>query len=214
MIVRDALLAHAQYLQQLQATTRAAAQTVDVEIHRLQAIVETLSQSPKLQERERDLRGFYGFAKAAVSGYADTRIVLYDLSGRIVFATNLPFEEPLSQTAISATVQRAAETRQSAVSDLFTASATRSLSLAILVPVIENDAVPFVLGVVFSPGSVSQIFRREPFPAGVLGVVIDRNNIILARTQSEAQFIGKPASASFLEAISDRDEGFDRIAFP
>ena len=43
----------------------------------------------------------------------------------------------------------------------------------------------------------------------MLGVVIDRNNIILARTQSEAQFIGKPASASFLEAISDRDEGFD-----
>ena len=106
IIVRDALQAHAQYLQQLQATTHAAAQTVDVGIHRLQAVVETLRESPKLKERERDLRGFYGFAKAVVSGYADTRIVLYHPSGRIVFATNLPFEEPLSQTAISATVQR------------------------------------------------------------------------------------------------------------
>jgi signal transduction histidine kinase len=209
IIVRDALQAHAQYLQQLQATTHAAAQTVDVGIHRLQAVVETLRESPKLKERERDLRGFYGFAKAAVSVYADTRIVLYHPSGRIVFATNLPFEEPLSQTAISATVQRVRETRQAVVSDLFTASATRTLSLAILVPVIENDAVPFVLGVVFPPESVSQIFRREPFPMGVLGVVIDRNNIVLARTQGEAQYIGKPASASFLEAIGDRDEGLD-----
>jgi hypothetical protein len=88
MIVRDALQEHNRYLQQLQATTRAVAQTVDVEIHRLQAIVETLRESPKLREHERDLRGFYGFAKAAVAGHPGTRIVLYEPSGRIA-ARNL-----------------------------------------------------------------------------------------------------------------------------
>ena len=208
MIVRDALQEHGRYLQQLQATTRAAAQTVDVEVRRLQAIVETLSESPKLRERDRDLRGFYGFAKAAVSGYPGTRIVLYDPSGYIVFATNLPFEAQ-SLSAISTTVQRVAETRQTAISDLFTSSATRSLSLAVLVPVTENDAVSFVLGVVFPPGSISQIFRSQPLPTGILGVVIDRNNIIIARTQGEAEYVGKPASASFLESLGGRDEGFD-----
>ncbi|MGC1411585.1 MAG: GAF domain-containing protein [Acetobacteraceae bacterium] len=207
MIVRDALQEHGRYLQQLQATTRAAAQTVDVEIRRLQAIVETLREAPKL--REHDLPAFYGFAKRAISDYPGSRIVLYEPSGHIVFATNLPFEQRQSLTAISTTIQRVAETRRPVVSDLFTASATRSPSLAILVPVIENDAVPFVLGVVVPPGAVSEIFRSQPLPAGVLGVMFDRNNIIIARTQNEAEYVGKPPSASLLESLGDRNEGFD-----
>jgi hypothetical protein len=209
MIVRDALQEHDRYLQQLQATTHAAAQTVDVEIRRLQAIVETLRESPKLSERERDLRGFYGFAKAAVSGQPDTRIVLYDPSGRVVLATNLPFAQPAPPTAIPTTVQHVAETAQAAVSDLYTSSGTRSLSLAIVVPVIENDVVAFLLGVVFPPRSVSQIFRSQPFPAGMIGLVFDRNNIIIARTQGETEYVGKPASADFLAALGGRDEGFE-----
>ena len=107
MIVRDALQEHGRYLQQLQATTRAAAQTVDVEIRRLQAIVETLREAPKL--REHDLPAFYGFAKRAISDYPGSRIVLYEPSGHIVFATNLPFEQRQSLTAISTTIQRVAE---------------------------------------------------------------------------------------------------------
>jgi signal transduction histidine kinase len=211
MIVRDALQEHDRFLQQLQATTRAAAQTVDVEVRRLQAIVETLRESPKLRERERDLRGFYGFAKAAVSAYPGTRIVLYDLSGHVVFATNLPFDGPAPPpTAIPTTLQRVVETRHAVISDLFTTSATRSLSLAIMVPVIENDAITFVLSVVFPPASVSQIFRSQPLPTGMLGVVIDRNNVILARTQGEAEYVGRSAIADFVKEIDGRDEGFDR----
>ena len=42
----------------------------------------------------------------------------------------------------------------------------------------------------------------------MLVVVIDRNGIIMARTQSETQFIGKPVQrVKFLEAISGRDAG-------
>jgi signal transduction histidine kinase len=208
MIVRDALQARAQYLQQLQATTWAVAATVDVEIRRLQAIVETLSEAPKLKdERERDLRGFYGFAKAAVHDQPGARILLYEPSGRTVFATNLPFGDPLPATAIPKIVQRVAETRQMVVSDLFTSSATRSLALAIAVPVIENDAASFVLAVVFPPEDVSQAFRNEQFPAGFLSLMIDRNGIIIARRQREPELLGHPASAEFLEAIVGRDEG-------
>ena len=72
MIVRDALQERGRYLQQLQATTRAAALTIDVEVRRLQAIVETLSEAPKL--RERDLPGFYSFAKAAVQDQPGARV--------------------------------------------------------------------------------------------------------------------------------------------
>jgi hypothetical protein len=205
MIVRDALQERGRYLQQLQATTRAAALTIDVEVRRLQAIVETLGEAPKL--RERDLPGFYSFAKAAVQDQPGARVLLYEPSGRVVLATNLPFGDPSPATAIPKLVERVAATGQMAVSDLFTSPATRSLSLAIAVPVIENDVVALVLAVAFPPAYVSQVFGRERFPTDFLSLMIDRNGIIIARKQSETEFLGRPASSEFLEAIDGRDEG-------
>ncbi len=204
MIVREAEQARDRYLQQLEATTRASAQTIDVEIRRLQAIVETLREGPKL--RERDLPGFYGFAKAAVAEQPGVRIALYDPSGGIVFATNLPFGERVPPTAIRPMVERVAATRRMMVSDLYIAAATRTPSLGILVPVVENDAVAFVLGVIFPPAYISQLLLGEALPNGVLGVVVDRNNIIIARTQDDAEYAGHPVSAA--TALSARDEGF------
>ena len=205
MIVRDALQERGRYLQQLQATTRAAALTIDVEVRRLQAIVETLSEAPKL--RERDLPGFYSFAKAAVQDQPGARVLLYEPSGRVVLATNLPFGDPSPATAIPKLVERVAATGQMAVSDLFTSPATRSLSLAIAVPVIENDVVALVLAVAFPPAYVSQVFGRERFPTDFLSLMIDRNGIIIARKQSETEFLGRSASSEFLEAIDGRDAG-------
>ncbi len=209
MIVRDALQERGRYLQQLEATTLAGARTVDVEIRRLQAIVETLREAPALRASDLDLVRFYRFAKAAVSGQPNTRVVLFDPSVRVVFATNLPFEGTWPPSAaIQKLVQRVKETRQTAIADLFTSPITRSPSLAIVAPVIEDGAVSFVLAVVFPPAYVSQIFRSQPLPTGVLAVLIDRNNIVLARTQSEAEYVGKPVVANFVEALRGRDEGF------
>ena len=41
--------------------------------------------------------------------------------------------------------------------------------------------------------------------------MFDRNNIIIARTQNEAEYVGKPPSASLLESLGDRNEGFDEL---
>ena len=64
-------------------------------------------------------------------------------------------------SGLQKTVQRVATTKQAEVSGFFIAGVTKVPSLAVVLPVIENGQPLFVVGVVFSPAIMSEIFKTS-----------------------------------------------------
>ena len=87
------------------------------------------------------------------------------------------------------------------VTNLFTTASTKKLSLSVIVPVIENGDVPLVLSVDFPPAYISRSFLHQLLPQGSIGMVVDGNHMVIARTAGEAEFLGHPASADFVISV-------------
>ena len=195
MIVRDALQERGRYLQQLQATTRAAALTVDVEIRRLQAIVETLSEAPKLRSANAT------FLASIVSPRRQFRPTGHaNCPLRAVGACRLCHQpavrgDPSPATAIPETVAaRRGNQADGGLRPVYLAGHQVPLARH-RGPGDRERRRCVCAGRGLPAGLRLADFRREPFPAGVLGVMIDRNNIILARKQSETEFLGSRSAS-------------------
>ena len=105
------------------------------------------------------------------------------------------------------TFEETLRTGRPAVSNLFAANAIGA-SVNIYVPVLRSNKVKFVVTAVLEPRVFMDILAQQKIPGDWVGTVLDRKKIIVARTRSQEQFVGKPAGPLIGKASDQVTEGW------
>lgn len=187
----------------LRETTRSLAANVAGEIERAEAVLQTLALSTSL--RERDHRRFYDKAKQA-SLIQGAPVALLEPGGRILLDTSLPFGTAGSVPCLDA-VRRAVETRSTALSDLCGEPAEGDPRVFVTVPVLENEAAPFVLSLALAPDFFQKRIAEQRLPPDWIAVVADRGGRIVARSHAHRQFLGQEVRPELFRAAQAKSSG-------
>ncbi len=182
-------------------TVEALSLVTDREMAVRTAMLQALSVSPSLQEGR--LRDFHREASRLADGVTNT-IVLLAPDGQQLLNTRLPFGEPLGRSPAFASGMP--DQRRFIVSDLFRGPVDDRYTFAVRIPVMVQGR-PMLLGYGSPASELQQIFRDQPLPAGWLGVVLDGQSRVVARTRDPEQRVGQVASETLRRAIASSDRG-------
>ncbi|OWQ92229.1 hypothetical protein CDN99_07775 [Roseateles aquatilis] len=182
-------------------TAEALSLVADREMAVRTALLQALSVSPSLAEGR--LEQFHREASRLV-GTGPNTIVLSAADGRHLINTRIPWGRPLpSATAFKNGVDTS---RRLIVSNLYFGPVDRAPSFAVRVPVTVMGE-PMFLGYGSPVADMQQIFRQQPLPDGWLGVVLDREGYVVARTLEPERRVGQRASGNLLTALQKGDNG-------
>jgi signal transduction histidine kinase/CheY-like chemotaxis protein len=182
-------------------TAEALSLVADREMAVRTALLQALSVSPSLAEGR--LEQFHGEA-LRLAGGTDNTIALIDEDGHQLINTRIPWGRPLPSSR--GFVGGIDKSRRLIVSNLYLGPVDRMPSFAVRVPVTVMGR-PMFLGYGSPVGAMQQIFRQQPLPEGWLGVVLDREGTVVARTKDPEKRVGQRASANMLRAMKAADRG-------
>ena len=182
-------------------TAEALSLVTDREMAVRTALLQALSVSPSLAEGR--LAQFHGEATRLVAGTPRT-IVLTAPDGRQLLNTRVAWGQPLPPAA--AFPGGVDARRRLIVSNLYLGPVDRRPSFAVRVPVTVAGQAMF-LGLGSPVSEMQQIFRQQPLPAGWLGVVLDGQGAVIARTREPERRVGQRATGDMLDALARADRG-------
>jgi two-component system sensor histidine kinase UhpB len=170
-------------------------------------IAETLATSASLDAP--DLESFYIEAlRIKQARPLWETIELVDPKGNQVLNLLRPIGADLGATADRENFDQILRTRKAAIGGIGPIGPISGKRLvALRAPVERHGVLKFVLTVALVPDAVSQILKGAGAPPGWVGVVVDAKGNIVARTVGEQFELGRPASPSVRQAISDGTEG-------
>ncbi len=204
-------------VQSVSEATRAFALMVDNELQARTAVLRTLAVAPSLHRG--DLREFYEHARGMAPAW-DTVIVLADLDGKQLINTRKPFGAALPtrrSSNVGELMQRGGPAA-TYVSDVFMAPIGKTYDYTVQVPVMVDGAVRYHLLLGVSVASLQKLVERQHFRTEWIATIVDRKGVVLARSRTPREFIGKPVSAYSRELLARTHEGvydsrtLDRIA--
>ncbi len=191
----SALVARHNTQLQLEATERgmrdtahAVARTVDKQLESAITTLQALAESEHLDSLS--LIPFHAFSHRVIRSQGWVDLVLSDAEGRAVMESSRPLTAALRPSRRQALVGEARSTRRPVVSDLFDGVDGNYL-VAVSVPVVRGDAVPYVLTAELPASDFGELLRAQAFAPGSVAVIQDRQHVILARTQHEAELVGQ-----------------------
>lgn len=196
----------------MEARTLAILSAVDVALKSSISTVEALAVSPTLDED--DLEAFRAIASSVLSTQQDWSTVNLALpSGQQVLNLNRPPYTTLPAIPRDdQSVARVVETRRPSVGDIVMGPTTRRWDFAVRVPIVRKGELKYILSAVVNPDSLSELLAAQDLPRDWVGVVVDRNNRIVARTINPAESVGQLASQSLRDALAHSSSGWFRGA--
>jgi signal transduction histidine kinase len=171
----------------MRETAYAVARTVDKELETAVTALETLAESQSLTAA--DLPRFHALSQRLVPVQGWLGVLLFDTEGRGLMHTGLPLGTPVPSSRTDALAQ-ARDERRPTVSNLFPGMRHEHV-VAVYVPVVRDGVVRFVLSAGLAPARFGSVLRAQQFGPGSVGIVQDRDNVIVARTQGEAEAVGQ-----------------------
>lgn len=133
-------------------------------------------------------------------------IVLALPSGERILDASLPIGSPLSaidRTGFDEALQR----NEPVVGNLRLEGS--NYRFPVLMPVKANGQERILVGLVY-PDAILSVLTPQRLPADWVGVVLDANGRIVARTVDHKELLGKPAGGSLQEALASAREGWFR----
>lgn len=169
-------------------TASAVAHTVDKELETAITALEALAQSEHLDTM--NLAPFYKLCDRVTRTQGWVNILLFEADGRALMQTSVPLGTPRPPTRRPGLFAELRDHRQPVISNLFDGASTRNI-VAVYVPVVRADAVRFVLTAGLRAGTFGELLRSQKFAPDMIAVVQDREATIIARTQGEAEAVGR-----------------------
>jgi two-component sensor histidine kinase len=170
---------------------------VDRELDRSLVTLETLATSSEL--RTGNLSAFHDQAVLALKP-AKAAIVLIDTSYRQLVDTLKDYGADLPPTSDPATAQRVIDTGKPQISNLFRGSINGLPVFNVEVPVFdEQKRVRYVLIMSFQATFIADVLSEVTLDPQWLTGVTDSNGIILARSQKQEDYVGKPLPPELFE---------------
>ena len=192
----------------LEENARLLAHALDAELQRSLAALQVLARSEAL--RRDDLQTFYAEAQDARAALGLWDNVLL-LSARADHLLNLmrPYGVPLPPVPQPQGALRAVQTRQPYISDTLKGRVETDWLMYVAFPVVHDDAVRYVIGVTMSSRHWSEWLAERASAQTVAGI-IDRNQVILARSEENERLAGQPVQPWYRERIIARSSGVVR----
>lgn len=175
---------------------RALAENLDRELESAIVTLQTLATSPLLHQN--DFAGFYAQASTALRR-EKAGILLIDHTMQQLLNTRAAFGDPLPKTSDPETAQRVLATKQPQVSDLFMGRISRQPIVNVEVPVMEGEAVRYILIMALDAARFGRILQDQRLEPEWITGVTDNKGIILARSERHEDFVGKPLPKELLE---------------
>jgi signal transduction histidine kinase len=193
-----------------EARTLAILTALDVALKSSIATVEALAVSPTLDTD--DLDAFRAIAFSVLSTQQDWSTINLALpSGQQVLNLNRPPNAALPAIpSDDSSLARVIETRRPAVGDIVMGPTTKRWDFAVRVPIVRKGAIKYILSAVVNPDSLSEVLAAQGLPRSWVGVVVDRNNRIVARTLDPGESVGQLASQSLRDALAQSASGWFR----
>ncbi|HSE84952.1 MAG TPA: PAS domain S-box protein [Candidatus Binatia bacterium] len=156
-----------------------------------------------------DLSSFYKEATRVIESTPDWfSINLALASGQHVWNVLHPFDTPLPMIRERQSFEQVLRSQKPAVGHITRDPVTNQYEFSVRVPVIRNSVVKYVLSAVVKPATISNLLLAQRLPADWVGVVLDGNKRIVARTVDSEHTLGEPASQSLQAALSQAPEGW------
>jgi PAS domain S-box-containing protein len=132
--------------------------------------------------------------------------VLIDPTGRQLLNLLRPLGTPLPSMANVEVFQRTVATRQPAVSDLFMSPTAHSWLVAVNVPVLRDGTLRYVLSAGMNPAGLAALLAPAQLHADAIGMIVDRQGIVVAHSQDQERRVGKPAALGEAEGTRRKEE--------
>jgi PAS domain S-box-containing protein len=191
MIVILARQERATLEQGLLETVRALTLAVDREFDSSIITLKALATSEHLDSG--NLSDFYRICTRILQHQDNWKaIILIDPSGRQLFNMAKPGGTSLPSVIDRETFTAAVRSGTPAVGN-FSALIADEANVSLYVPVLRQNKLRYVLTAVVGPQAFAAILAQQKLPADWVGAIFDRKKIIVARTRSPEQFVGKPA---------------------
>jgi len=172
----------------MRETAFAVARTVDKELETAITALEALAQSEHLDTMS--LTPFYVLCDRVTRTQGWVNILLFEADGRALMQTSVPLGTPRPPTRRPELFAELREHRRPVVSNLFDGASTRNI-VAVYVPVVRANAVRFVLTAGLPASTFGALLRSQQFGPDMTAVLQDREATVIARTQGEAESIGR-----------------------
>jgi signal transduction histidine kinase len=187
-------------------TSRALALTIDREMAKREAILQTLAEAQALHRSE--LERFYNHV-SAVAAQTGTTIILSRLDGQQIVNTRLPFGARLPVNLPIEREFRAAHGNEGTyISDLYLAPITRSgFNFAVEVPVRQDGRVVSMLSLTASSSQMQKVLAEGRLPPGWLATLVDRTGTVAARSAEPEKYIGTRVGPDLFARISAQPQG-------
>jgi PAS domain S-box-containing protein len=168
------------------------AAAIDHEIINAKSMLTALASSHFLQTE--NFEAFYQQTKA-VARQLEIQVVLRDSVHREqIFTTAAPWGAPRLQgnvPEIRLADQQALHTGELAVSNVFFGRLTKTMIVAVVIPVNRNDNPPLFLDVAIPTRKLSNILQRSLVEKEWIASVVDSARMIVARSSQHDRFVGK-----------------------
>lgn len=193
----------------LQQQAAAVSLAVDGELKGIASALVTLSTSGNIDDD--GLSTLYaraGQLAAAQGGW----IVLTDATHKTVFNTlfplgaELPKEKPAAEPEL-ATHVAAYASGQPAYTDLFVDTTKGQPVISITAPVLRDGKVAYTLGIAVTAEHLSHVLNAQGLPNGMVASLVDRQDIIIARSDNATSVIGQKVLSWLSKAALPSREG-------
>lgn len=200
-----------QVAQSMAGTTRAVALAVDRELARYGAIVSTVAANPSLLQG--DLRTFHARLQRTVQPLG-AGVTVFDPDGIPLINSEHPYGVPLPMPPSLPSLTTFDGTPLLDVSPLYRDPRDRTHTIAIHRPVLRDGKVAYYLSMEFPAAGLGAVLSAQELPERWLGVVLDRDLNIVARTRDPDKHVGERASSNFVQKLrvhSARDGSVDSV---
>ena len=158
---------------------------------------------------ERDRLGlFYEQARRALRAHNGwSTIAVCDSTGQQVVNLFLPMGSPLPFSGNIPVIRTVLDTRRPAISDLHTGPVSGGPIVGVGVPVMRGDQLEYALLAGLDVRMLTRLLSETKLPRGWIATIIDRNGVIIARTQNIDTLLGTPATPTFVQRSRAAEEG-------
>ena len=195
-----------------QERTLAVLTALELELKRSISTLEALAVSGTLETS--DLQDFRTIATSVLFTQRDWRTINLSLaSGQQILNLNRPPGATLPLIPVEdGSVARLIESQKPVIGDMVFGPTTKQWDFAVRVPIVRDGAVQYILSAVIDPGSMYDLLKTQNLPDDWIGIVLDRNGRIVARTVDPTKSVGQLASPSLREALTASLSGWYRGA--
>ena len=182
--------------EEARGVSHALAVALDREIGGVLTTLQALATSPSLQTG--DFAAFYAQA-SEMRRLQHIHISLRDTAGHTILTTRAPLGTTVAvPQRLAQADQDVLRTGAAKVTDMFTSTtSTMAVFQIIAAPIVVGGKPTYLLGASLEPDYLGNVFRRENLPRGWIGSLADGQDVLVARTQDQDRYVGRPASVAF-----------------